>query len=229
MVWFLPDIVGELSAQPTPVPATSRPPAPDHMSTRHNGARVPPAQHQIKDVPDEVHATFAFERPPPGRASRSTFSLSSSKKQVRLLSTRCSTAPRTSGRPNRRGSRRRSGAGRSRRAELIAVDASVVVVALCDDGPDGDRARRRLRDERMAAPHLLDLEVTSAWRRLASAGHVDNRRATARHRRSASVVPRADTTPTVAGTVLGTPGQPDHIRRRLGSPGRDLRSEACHR
>jgi len=60
---------------------------------------------------------------------------------------------------------------------LIVVDASVVVTALADDGPDGDRARQRLRGERLAAPHLLDLEVTSAWRRLAAAGHLDERRA----------------------------------------------------
>jgi len=60
---------------------------------------------------------------------------------------------------------------------LIVVDASVVVTALADDGLDGDRARDRLRGERLAAPHLLDLEVTSAWRRLVAAGELDERRA----------------------------------------------------
>jgi predicted nucleic acid-binding protein len=60
---------------------------------------------------------------------------------------------------------------------LIVVDASVIVTALADDGPDGDRARQRLRGERLAAPHLLDLEVTSAWRRLVAAGELDERRA----------------------------------------------------
>lgn len=60
---------------------------------------------------------------------------------------------------------------------MIVVDASVIVTALGDDGPDGDRARQRLRGERLAAPHLLDLEVTSAWRRLAAAGDLDERRA----------------------------------------------------
>jgi len=60
---------------------------------------------------------------------------------------------------------------------LIVVDASVVVTALADDGHDGDRARDRLRGERLAAPHLLDLEVTSAWRRLVAAGELDERRA----------------------------------------------------
>lgn len=60
---------------------------------------------------------------------------------------------------------------------MIVVDASVVVTALADDGDDGDRARDRLRDERLVAPHLIDLEVTSAWRRLAAAGGLDERRA----------------------------------------------------
>jgi predicted nucleic acid-binding protein len=60
---------------------------------------------------------------------------------------------------------------------LIVVDASTVVTALADDGPDGDRTRQRLRGERLSAPHLIDLEVTSAWRRLVSLGQMDDRRA----------------------------------------------------
>jgi predicted nucleic acid-binding protein len=60
---------------------------------------------------------------------------------------------------------------------VIVVDASVVVTALADDGSDGDRARDRLRGERLVAPHLLDVEVISAWRRLAVAGDLDDRRA----------------------------------------------------
>ena len=60
---------------------------------------------------------------------------------------------------------------------MIVVDASVIVTALGDDGPEGDRARDRLRGERLAAPHLLDLEVTSAWRRLVAGGELDERRA----------------------------------------------------
>jgi predicted nucleic acid-binding protein len=59
---------------------------------------------------------------------------------------------------------------------VIVVDASVVVTALADDGPDGDRVRQRLRDERLVAPHVIDLEVASAWRRLAAAGRMDERR-----------------------------------------------------
>ncbi|MGH9111493.1 MAG: type II toxin-antitoxin system VapC family toxin [Acidimicrobiales bacterium] len=60
---------------------------------------------------------------------------------------------------------------------MIVVDASVVVTALADDGPDGDLARERLRGERLAAPHLIDLEATSAWLRMVAAGDLDARRA----------------------------------------------------
>jgi predicted nucleic acid-binding protein len=59
---------------------------------------------------------------------------------------------------------------------LIVVDASVLAPALSDDGPDGDRARSRLADERIAAPALADLEVASVLRRAALAGRLDDRR-----------------------------------------------------
>lgn len=59
---------------------------------------------------------------------------------------------------------------------MIVVDASIVVTALADDGPDGDRVRDRMRGERLVAPHLIDVEVLSAWRRLATAGDLDHRR-----------------------------------------------------
>jgi len=60
---------------------------------------------------------------------------------------------------------------------LIVVDASVLVTTLADDGADGDRARARLRGERLTAPEGIDLEVVSAWRRLVTAGHLDVPRA----------------------------------------------------
>lgn len=60
---------------------------------------------------------------------------------------------------------------------MIVVDASVLAPALGDDGRDGDRARTRLRGERLAAPHLIDLEVASVWRRQVAAGVMDLRRA----------------------------------------------------
>jgi predicted nucleic acid-binding protein len=61
---------------------------------------------------------------------------------------------------------------------VLVVDASVLVVALADDGTDGDAARARLRGERLVAPELIDLEVGSVLRRQAAAGQIDDRRAT---------------------------------------------------
>lgn len=60
---------------------------------------------------------------------------------------------------------------------MLVVDASVLVVALADDGADGDRARQRLRGQRLAAPELIDLEVTSVLRKRMAAGYLDDRRA----------------------------------------------------
>jgi predicted nucleic acid-binding protein len=60
---------------------------------------------------------------------------------------------------------------------VLVVDASVLAVALADDGPDGDAARTRLRGETLAAPELVDLEVASVLRRQNRVGLVDNRRA----------------------------------------------------
>lgn len=60
---------------------------------------------------------------------------------------------------------------------MIVVDASVIATALADGGEDGDRARQRLRGERLAAPSLIDLEVVSAWRRLVAVGELDEHRA----------------------------------------------------
>ncbi len=60
---------------------------------------------------------------------------------------------------------------------MLVVDASVLVVALADDGTDGDSARARLRGERLAIPELADLEVASVLRRQIRAGALDNRRA----------------------------------------------------
>ena len=60
---------------------------------------------------------------------------------------------------------------------MIVVDAGVLTVALVDDGVDGDRARSRLRGERLAAPELVDLEVLSVLRGLVRSGQVLPRRA----------------------------------------------------
>lgn len=60
---------------------------------------------------------------------------------------------------------------------MIVVDASVLAPALADDGPDGDRARARLREQRLAAPCLVDLEVTSVLRGAVAGGRLPVRRA----------------------------------------------------
>jgi predicted nucleic acid-binding protein len=59
---------------------------------------------------------------------------------------------------------------------VIVLDASVLAVALGDDGTDGRRARERLMDETLAAPELIDLEVASVWRRHVAAGLMTARR-----------------------------------------------------
>jgi predicted nucleic acid-binding protein len=60
---------------------------------------------------------------------------------------------------------------------VIVVAASVLAVAPGDDGQDGDRARARLRKERLAAPDLVDLEVASVWRRQVRERLIEVRRA----------------------------------------------------
>lgn len=59
---------------------------------------------------------------------------------------------------------------------MLVIDASVLAVALLDDGQDGDTVRDGLRGEQLAAPALIDLEVASVWRGLARGGHLDPRR-----------------------------------------------------
>ena len=60
---------------------------------------------------------------------------------------------------------------------MLVVDASVLATALADDAGDGDRARARLRGEALAAPDLVDLEVTSVLRGRLTGGHISTRRA----------------------------------------------------
>jgi predicted nucleic acid-binding protein len=60
---------------------------------------------------------------------------------------------------------------------VIVVDASVLAVALGDDGADGERARTRLAGETLTAPQLVDLEVVSVWRRHVAAKLMPARRA----------------------------------------------------
>lgn len=60
---------------------------------------------------------------------------------------------------------------------VIVIDASVLVLALVDDTTAGDLTRQRLRGEDLVAPGVVDLEVTSALRRLTRAKHALPRRA----------------------------------------------------
>lgn len=59
----------------------------------------------------------------------------------------------------------------------IVVDASVLAVALGDDGPDGAAAREALQGETLTAPEIIDLEVVSVLRRQVQAGRVPVARA----------------------------------------------------
>jgi predicted nucleic acid-binding protein len=60
---------------------------------------------------------------------------------------------------------------------VIVTDAGVLVAIFVDDGMWGDIARARVRHEDLAAPELIDLEVTSALRGLLRAGKVQEFRA----------------------------------------------------
>lgn len=55
----------------------------------------------------------------------------------------------------------------------IVVDASTVVAALVDDGPDGTWALELLDAHDLVAPELLLVEATNVLRRAALAGDVD--------------------------------------------------------
>lgn len=63
----------------------------------------------------------------------------------------------------------------------VVVDASVVVAALVDNGPDGQWADDVLLSEPLAAPHVLQVEVASALRRAAGAGEISDDVATLAH------------------------------------------------
>lgn len=62
---------------------------------------------------------------------------------------------------------------------MIVLDASVVV-ELLTNGALADRIRSELagRDESFLVPHLIDIEVVSAFRRLAASQRIDSHRST---------------------------------------------------
>jgi hypothetical protein len=98
---------------------------------------------------------------------------------------------------------------------MIVVDASVLVTALADDGDDGDHVRERLRAERLATPHLIDLEVVSAWRRLAAAGRLDVRRVALAMTDLGALSDRPGASRATSATLLGAPREPHGLRRCL--------------
>ena len=108
---------------------------------------------------------------------------------------------------------------------MLVVDASVLAVALADDGPDGAVARTRLHGETLAAPEVVDLEVTSVLCRQNRAGLLDARRAQlAMGDLAALPMRRAPHMP-----LLGTEGQPHRLRRRIRRAGRGLGCHPAHR
>lgn len=54
----------------------------------------------------------------------------------------------------------------------LVIDASMVVAALVDAGPDGTWAEGLLASEHLAAPHLMPVEVANILRRAALAGDI---------------------------------------------------------
>jgi predicted nucleic acid-binding protein len=63
----------------------------------------------------------------------------------------------------------------------IVVDASVMVAALVDSGPDGTWAEQLLSGHQLAAPHLMPVEVANVLRRAALAGDLSDDVATLAH------------------------------------------------
>lgn len=63
----------------------------------------------------------------------------------------------------------------------IVVDASVVVAALVDSGPDGQWAESVLENNVLAAPHLMPSEVANILRRAELAGEISAETASLAH------------------------------------------------
>ena len=63
----------------------------------------------------------------------------------------------------------------------LVVDASVVVAALVDGGPDGRWAETILATDELAGPHLMPVEVTNILRRASRAGEISDDTASLAH------------------------------------------------
>ena len=98
---------------------------------------------------------------------------------------------------------------------VIVVDASVLAVALGDDGADGERARVRLTDEVLAAPELVDLEAVSVWRRHVAAKLMTARRAALAVLDLENLPLQRSPASAAARTHLGVASRCESVRRRL--------------
>ncbi len=54
----------------------------------------------------------------------------------------------------------------------LVIDASVLVAALVDSGPDGEWAAAAIGDHELAAPHLMPIEAANILRRAALTGDI---------------------------------------------------------
>ncbi len=63
----------------------------------------------------------------------------------------------------------------------IVVDASAVVAAFVDSGPGGQWALQQMDGDRLAAPHLMPVEVASVLRRAESTGDLSSDAAALAH------------------------------------------------
>ena len=63
----------------------------------------------------------------------------------------------------------------------VVADASVVVAALVDSGPDGRWAEGVLTSDDLAAPHLMPVEVANILRRASLAGEISDDTASLAH------------------------------------------------
>jgi predicted nucleic acid-binding protein len=63
----------------------------------------------------------------------------------------------------------------------VVVDASLVVAALIDIGPEGLWAESMLLSDQLAAPHLMPIEAANILRRAALAGDISDETASLAH------------------------------------------------
>ncbi len=64
---------------------------------------------------------------------------------------------------------------------MVVVDASVLVAATCDSGPEGDWAEALLEIRDLVAPHFVLVEAANVLRRLEQSKHLTHLEAAAAH------------------------------------------------